>query len=117
MPSILKLKCAKVKLKSGMEKIDQTIKEEFKFDVALQEGKFLFHFWLLHKPIFCMINRQFYWSYTQILQSFYPNRPFSYSDKESQSNDTVLHFVEFSNVHNSDRSFNATRSSHAYKNV
>ena len=27
---------------------------------------------------------------------------FSYSDKESQSNDTWLHFVEFSNVHNCD---------------
>ena len=38
------------------------------------------------------------------------NRPFSYSEKESQSNDTLLHFVEFSNVHNSDRSSNATRS-------
>ena len=40
--------------------------------------------------------------------SFYPrligrNRPFSYSEKESQSNDTLLHSVEFSNVHNSDR--------------
>ena len=45
------------------------------------------------------------------------NRPFSYSEKESQSNDTLLHFVEFSNVHNSDRSPNATRSNVAYKNV
>ena len=31
----------------------------------------------------------------------------SYSEKESQSNDTLLHFIEFSNVHNSDRSSNA----------
>ena len=38
------------------------------------------------------------------------NRPFSYSEKESQSNDILLQFVEFSNVHNSDRSSNATRS-------
>ena len=38
----------------------------------------------------------------------FQNRPFSYSEKESQSNDTLLHFVEFSNVHNSDRSSNAT---------
>ena len=45
------------------------------------------------------------------------NRPFSYSEKESLSNDTSLHFVEFSNVHNSDRSSNATRSSLVYKNV
>ena len=45
------------------------------------------------------------------------NRPFSYSEKESQSNDTLLHFVEFSNVYNSDRSSNATRSNLAYKNV
>ena len=29
------------------------------------------------------------------------NRPFSYSKKESGSNDTSLHFVEFSNTHNS----------------
>ena len=45
------------------------------------------------------------------------NRPFSYSEKESQSNDTLLHFVEFSNVHNGDRSSNATQSNLAYKNV
>ena len=45
------------------------------------------------------------------------NRPFSYSEKESQSNDTLLHFVEFSNVHNSDRSSNATPSNLMYKNV
>ena len=45
------------------------------------------------------------------------NRPFSYSEKESQSNDTLLHFVEFSNVHNSDRSSNATRSNLVYKSV
>ena len=36
------------------------------------------------------------------------HRPFSYSERESQSNDTLLQFVEFSNVHNSDRSSNAT---------
>ena len=45
------------------------------------------------------------------------NRPFSYSEKESQSNDILLQFVEFSNVHNSDRSSNAIRSNFAYKNV
>ena len=45
------------------------------------------------------------------------HRPFSYSEKESQSNDTLLHFVEFSNVYNSDRSSNATRSNLVYKNV
>ena len=45
------------------------------------------------------------------------NRPFSYSKKESQSNDILLHFVEFSNVHNLDRRSDATRSNLAYKNV
>ena len=45
------------------------------------------------------------------------NGPFSYSEKESQSNDTLLHLVEFSNVHNSDRSSNAIRSNLVYKNV
>ena len=45
------------------------------------------------------------------------NRPFSYSEKESQSNDTLLHFVESSNVHNCDRGSNATRSNLVYKNV
>ena len=45
------------------------------------------------------------------------NRPFSYSENESQSNDTLLHFVEFSNVHNRDRSSNATRSNLVYENV
>ena len=43
--------------------------------------------------------------------------PFSYSKKVSQSNDTLLHFVEFSNVHNSDTSSNATQSNLVYKNV
>ena len=45
------------------------------------------------------------------------NRPFSYSDKESQSNDTLLHVVGFANVHNCDRSSEATRSNLVYKNV
>ena len=48
------------------------------------------------------------------LQTDICNRPFSYSEKESQSNDTLLHFVEFSNEHNSDRSSNATRSNLVY---
>ena len=43
------------------------------------------------------------------------NRPFSFSEKGSQSNDVCLHFEEFSNVHNSDRSPNAIRSNFAYK--
>ena len=45
------------------------------------------------------------------------HRPFSYSEKESQANDALLHFVEFSNEHNSDGSSNATRSNLVYKNV
>ena len=45
------------------------------------------------------------------------NRPFSVSEKESQWNDNLLQFVEFSNVHNSDRGSNATRSNLMYKNV
>ena len=45
------------------------------------------------------------------------NRPFSYSEIESQSNDTLLHFVELANAHNSDRSSNVTRSHLVYKNV
>ena len=46
----------------------------------------------------------------------YGNRILSYSEKESESNDVLIHFVEFSNVHNSDRSSNATRSNYVYKN-
>ena len=45
------------------------------------------------------------------------NRPFSYSKKESGSNDISLDFVEFSNVHNTDRSSDATQSKLLYKNV
>ena len=45
------------------------------------------------------------------------NRPFSYSVKESQSNDVMMQFEEFSNVRNSDRISNATRSNLAYKMV
>ena len=58
------------------------------------------------------------WSMVELLSlTFQSNRPFSYSEKESQSNDTLLHFVEFSNVHNSDRSSNATRSNLVDKKV
>ena len=52
-----------------------------------------------------------------LIKIFASNRPFSYFEKESQSNDTLLHFVEFSNVHNCYRSSNATRSNLVYKNV
>ena len=45
------------------------------------------------------------------------NRPFSYSEKECESNDISLQFVEFSNVHNCDRSSNAIQSKLAHKNV
>ena len=45
------------------------------------------------------------------------NRPFSYSKKGSGSNDISSHFVEFSNVYNSDRSSNATQSNLVYKNA
>ena len=37
--------------------------------------------------------------------------------EESESKDISLHFVEFSNVHNKDRSSNATRSKLAHKIV
>ena len=43
--------------------------------------------------------------------------PFSYSGKESESNDVMMQFEEFSNVHNGDRASNATRSNLAYKIV
>ena len=36
--------------------------------------------------------------------------------KESELNDILIHFEEFSNVHGSDGSLNATRSNLAYKN-
>ena len=44
-----------------------------------------------------------------------PNRPYSYARKESESNDVMMQFEEFSNAHNSDRASNATLSSLAYK--
>ena len=56
----------------------------------------------------------------EFFKSFEPlgmNRPFSYSEKDSQSNDTLLYFVEFLNVHNCDRSSNATRSNLVHKNA
>ena len=37
--------------------------------------------------------------------------------KESESNDILLHFVEYSNVHNSDRRSNATQSNVLHKNA
>ena len=36
--------------------------------------------------------------------------------EESESNDALTHFEEFSNVHKSDRSFNTTQSNLAYIN-
>ena len=43
------------------------------------------------------------------------NRSFSYSQKESESNDVLMHFEKFSNVHSSDRSSSATRSASCIK--
>ena len=48
---------------------------------------------------------------------FLDNRPFSYSENERGSNDISLQFVEVSNVHNCDRSSNATLSNLVYKTV
>ena len=48
---------------------------------------------------------------------FIINRPFSSCEKECGSNDYSLHFVEFSNVHNGDRSSNAIQSNLACKTV
>ena len=45
------------------------------------------------------------------------NRRFSYSENECGSNNILLQFVEFSNVHNCDRSSNAALSNLAYKVV
>ena len=39
------------------------------------------------------------------------------SNKESESNDILIHFIEFSNVHNSDRSSSVTQSNRSHKNV
>ena len=44
-------------------------------------------------------------------------RGLSYSLNECGSNDISSQFVEFSNVHNCDRSTNATLSNFAYKTV
>ena len=81
-------------------------------------------FWIDRGTLFGRIifnenaNNNAYRAVPQDTHDFGPiHRPFSYSEKESQSNDTLLHFVEFSNVHNSDRSSNATRSNLVYKNV
>lgn len=40
-----------------------------------------------------------------------------HSEKEFKSNDTVIHFQEFSKVHNSNRRSNAILSSLSYKKV
>ena len=45
------------------------------------------------------------------------HRPFNYSRKESESNDVIMQFEEFSNMHNSDGASNATRSNLVYKIV
>ena len=48
---------------------------------------------------------------------FVSNIPFSYSGTESESNNVMMQVQELSNVHNSDRTFIATRSNLAYKIV
>ena len=64
------------------------------------------------------MNRPFYFlKEVSIERPNLVNRPFSYSRKECGSNDISLHFVEFSNVHNYDRSSNATQSNLVYKNA
>ena len=40
-----------------------------------------------------------------------------YSKKEVESKDILIHFVEFSNVHNSDRISNVTQSNLSFNNV
>ena len=54
---------------------------------------------------------------TKLQACFMNNRPFNYSKKESESNDVLMQFEELSNVHNSDRRSNATRSNVLYKNA
>ena len=47
----------------------------------------------------------------EIYHQFLPEEPFCYSKNESKWNDIVTQlFVDFSNVHNSDGSSNATQS-------
>ena len=77
-------------------------------NVNLAKGKQGTYFWKLKGKKLCCSELCFRPNF---------NRPFSYPEKESQSNDTLLHFVEFSNVHNCDRSSNATRSNLVYKTV
>ena len=73
--------------------------------------------------VFTMLQRQ-HAVWTRINQEYMleiarsiDNEPFSYSKKVSGSNDISLHFVEFSNLHNADRSSNATQSNFVYKTV
>ena len=46
----------------------------------------------------------------QSWSDLFNNKPFSYSKKKSQSIDIFIHLGNFSNVHNDDRSSNATQS-------
>ena len=55
--------------------------------------------------------------FTNRVYEFDTNKPYSYSENESGSNDISLHVIEFSNVHNCDRSSNATQSNLAHKIV
>ena len=68
---------------------------------------------MLPQPFWILASAQFRDSVWVV----FPNRPFSYSEKECESNDISLQFVEFSNVHNCDRSSNAIQSKLAHKNV
>ena len=55
--------------------------------------------------------------YQRFLKSPTVEQAFSYSGKESESNDIMMQFEEFSKVHNSDRTSNVIRSNLAHKIV
>ena len=64
------------------------------------------------------------WALVLFLQQLVPlvslclaNRPFSCSKIEFESNDVLIHFIEFSNLNNKYRGPNGTQASHSHETM
>ena len=63
-------------------------------------------------------KRSFHWlPIIDSLMVFVQRKVISCSKKESGSNDILINFVEFLNVHNKDRASNVTQSNLSYNNI
>ena len=89
--------------------------------IAIKPVVFIYHevlsIFLASKHVLSLVYFRVFKTHAVSDLSSPTNSPFSYSKNECGSNDVSLHFVEFSNVHNTDRSSNTTQSNILCKNA